>query len=133
MEPIYIQLGLGIFSAVLGGVVSWIGWKLQKAEKARETLEQQRKIEQWEAEERLRKDMDLLKSGTLSMLHNRLVSIMMECHEQQCKHIYQVENVEHMYKAYRGLGGNGTVKQMYKEFAELPIVPGGVNNAQNND
>lgn len=124
MDTIYIQLGLGVFSAVIGGIVSWIGWKLQKYEKAREALEKQRKEAQWEAEERLRKDIELLKSGTLSMLHNELVSTIMECHEKNKKRVYQVENIEHMYQAYRGLGGNGTVKQMYESFSEIPITGG---------
>ena len=34
METIYVQIALGAFSTVIGGIISWIGWKIQKAEKA---------------------------------------------------------------------------------------------------
>ena len=35
--------------------------------------------------------------------------------------ILDKENVEHMFKEYENLGGNGTVKQMYEELLGLPI------------
>ena len=33
------------------------------------------------------------------------------------------EDLSEIYKGYRGLGGNGAVKELYEECMELPIVP----------
>ena len=35
--------------------------------------------------------------------------------------ILDKENIEHMFKEYANLGGNGTVKKMYDELLGLPI------------
>lgn len=125
MDTIYVQMALGAFSTVIGGIVSWIGWKIQKAEKRREEAEARRKQESVDYENRLRSDVGLLKGGTLSILRDRLISTMTESEKEGGARVYQIENVNHMFDSYTGLGGNGTVEHMYNKFKELPIIRSG--------
>lgn len=128
MDTIYVQMALGTFSTVIGGIVSWIGWKIQKAEKRREEAELRRKQEHENYERRLHQDIDLLKEGTLSILRDRLISTITECEKEGGARVYQIENVNHMFDSYTGLGGNGTVAHMFGKFKELPIIRGGDND-----
>ena len=122
METIYVQMLLGAFSTVIGGIVSYIGWKLQKAEKKREEAEIQRKLDNENHERQLHSDIDLLKEGTLSILRDRLISTISQSEKEGGARVFQIENVNHMFDSYTGLGGNGTVAHMYNKFKTLPII-----------
>lgn len=69
------------------------------------------------------KEQDLIKVGVLSLLHDRIY--------QACQYhiasghitVQDLDNLEYLYKGYRGLGGNGTGEELYKRCKSLPIVP----------
>lgn len=62
--------------------------------------------------------------GTMALLHDRLY--------QCCEHyltkgsidVGGLNNINRLYKAYEGLGGNGTGKMLYDRVQELPIDNG---------
>ena len=74
------------------------------------------------AKEKLKSDIEKLKEGDLALLQNRIVSIVMDCINSGHRRVYQTKNVERMYNAYSGLGGNGMVEQLYNEFKHLRII-----------
>ena len=57
--------------------------------------------------------------GLQSLLREHLLNIMEPCIYQNYVDDHTRENVEHMYEAYRSLGGNGMIEALYKQFAEL--------------
>lgn len=57
--------------------------------------------------------------GLQSLLREHLLTIMEPCIYQNYVDDHTRENVEHMYEAYRSLGGNGMIEALYKQFAEL--------------
>ena len=57
--------------------------------------------------------------GLQSLLREHLLSIMEPCIYQNYVDDHTRENVEHMYEAYRSLGGNGMIEALHKQFAEL--------------
>ncbi|MBO6177833.1 MAG: hypothetical protein J6O04_01495 [Selenomonadaceae bacterium] len=124
MEINYIQLALGIFSAMVSGLVSFIWWKIKKLDERREEALQKQREEHERAEENLKNEILSLKEGTLSLLRNELVETMTACEEIGFKRIYQIDNVTHMMKAYKSLGGNGVTESLFKEFKELPTGSG---------
>lgn len=128
MEINYIQIIFGIFSAMVSGLVSFIWYKIKKLDERREESLQKQREEQEQIKENLRKEILLLKEGTLSLLRNQLIATMTACVEDGAKRIYQVDNITHMMKAYHGLGGNGAVESLFDLFKKLPIRGGGDRN-----
>lgn len=124
MEINYIQILFGLFSAMVSGLVSFVWWKIKKLDERREETLQKQREEQEKIKETLRNEILLLKEGTLSLLRNQLIATMTSCEEIGYKRIYQVENISHMMKAYKGLGGNGVTESLYKGFVELPTKGG---------
>lgn len=61
--------------------------------------------------------------GLQAMLREHLLKAMEPCIDRGYVPDHMRENVEHMYEAYRGLGGNGMIESLHKQFALLP--PGG--------
>lgn len=57
--------------------------------------------------------------GLQSLLREHLLAIMEPCIYQNYVDDHTRENVEHMYEAYRSLGGNGMIEALHKQFAEL--------------
>ena len=121
-NSIYVQLALGAFSTVVSALVSWIAWKIRKIEQAREAADLERVTTEKKAKEKLKSDIEKLKEGDLALLQNRIVSIVMDCINSGHRRVYQTKNVERMYNAYSGLGGNGMVEQLYNEFKHLRII-----------
>jgi hypothetical protein len=67
------------------------------------------------------KELKALKDGVVALLYDRLY--------QGCKyHIHneeitesELKNMEHLYKAYHALGGNGTGTELYDRVKKLPL------------
>jgi hypothetical protein len=125
MEINYIQIIFGILSAMGSGLVSYIWWKIKKLDEKREESLQKQREEQEQIKQNLRNEILLLKEGTLSLLRNQLITTMTDCVEESSKRIYQVDNVNHMMTAYKGLGGNGATESLFEQFNKLPIKGGG--------
>lgn len=66
-----------------------------------------------------RKDK-VIEDGLVALLRNELVRRYREYEQKGEMSILDKENIEDMFKQYENLGGNGTVKKMYKELLELP-------------
>ena len=68
-----------------------------------------------------RERQNAVESGLQALLRNELIRRYREYEEKGEISILDKENMEHMFKEYENLGGNGTVAQMYKEILNLPI------------
>lgn len=72
-------------------------------------------------------EQDLIKYGVLALLHDRLYQA---CHYYIAKGeitASELNNIEHLYKAYRDLGGNGTGTELFNRCKALRIKPEGVD------
>ena len=61
-----------------------------------------------------------IEQGVQALLRNELISRYREYETKGEMSILDKENIELMFKEYRNLGGNGTIKKMYEELLELP-------------
>lgn len=68
-----------------------------------------------------RERQNAVEAGLQALLRNELIRRYREYEEKGEISILDKENMEHMFKEYENLGGNGTVAQMYKEILNLPI------------
>ncbi len=68
----------------------------------------------------LRKRQKAVEQGVQALLRNELIRRYREYEEKGEISIIDMENIEHMFKEYRNLGGNGTVAKMYEDLLELP-------------
>lgn len=69
----------------------------------------------------------LIENSNLALLHNEIYK---ECHRliiQKSVTIDDLNNLEHLWDGYHGLGGNGTGERLYKEVLALPIREKGEN------
>lgn len=62
-----------------------------------------------------------IENGVQALLRNELIRNYREYETKGEMTILDKENIEHMFKEYENLGGNGTVKQMCEELLSLPI------------
>lgn len=69
---------------------------------------------------RLYKKQKAIENGVQALLRNELIRRYREYEVKGEITILDKENMEHMFKEYQNLGGNGTIKQMYEEMLELP-------------
>lgn len=112
MTDTAIQLGLSAFSAIACALVAWLGRKLQQKEDEREQREEQRIIEN-----------NAIREGILAILRDRIIQMANYCETKGETPIFMVENMTHMYGAYKSLGGNGAVTAIYTKFMALPHKP----------
>lgn len=63
---------------------------------------------------------DAVEAGLQALLRNELVRRYREYETKKEISIIDMENIEHMFKEYKNLGGNGTVEKMYEELLKLP-------------
>jgi len=63
-----------------------------------------------------------LKAGLVAILHDRLFQSCMYFIEKGEIPLSALKNIEHMYKAYHNLGGNGTGTELYERTQELKII-----------
>jgi hypothetical protein len=67
------------------------------------------------------KRQQAVEAGLQALLRNELIRRYREYEEKGEISILDKENMEHMFKEYENLDGNGTVAQLYKEILNLPI------------
>ena len=129
-DTIYIQIILGVFSAIVGGIVAYIGYRMQKRDRKRDAMEaeRQKRIDQMAAEQK--QDREAAKEGILALLHDKLMQELIVATRQGHTQVYMVENLGHMYHAYITLGGNGIIKHLYENFEKLPVKGSSGNNLQ---
>lgn len=87
-----------IVTLVLGGIIGFLSTKVKNHNKKDKAIEE----------------------GLVALLRNELVRRYREYETKGEMAILDKENIEDMFKQYENLGGNGTVKKMYKELLNLP-------------
>lgn len=73
---------------------------------------------------RLKKEIDEqkdLKIVMLAILHDKLYQESKKILKDGAVSVQELENLEHLYKAYSKLGGNGTCKTLYEKVHKLEI------------
>lgn len=112
MEKItYAQVIMTFVSAIATAVIAWLGRKLERKERARDAKETEQRALQ-----------EAMKEGMQAVLRDRMIQMASYCIEQGHTQVYMVENMTHMFSAYRELGGNGAVKYIYEQFLSLPVL-----------
>lgn len=71
--------------------------------------------------EKMVSDLDVQKEANKALLHDRLFEACLLCIKQQYVTPEELDNIDHMFKPYELLGGNGTVKKLVKDVKHLPI------------
>lgn len=99
-----------IIPTVLGGIIGILTSKIKqiKVKNQKEEKEQDDKSK-------------AIELGVQALLRNELIRRYREYETKKEMSILDKENVEAMFKQYENLGGNGTVREMYKDLLELPI------------
>ena len=112
MEKItYAQVIMTFGSANATPAIAWLGRKLERKERARDAKEAEQRALQ-----------EAMKEGMQAVLRDRMIQMASYCIEQGHTQVYMVENMTHMFSAYRELGGNGAVKYIYEQFLSLPVL-----------
>ena len=87
---------------LFGLVVTCLGYLLKKIKK-------------------VQKKEQAIERGVQALLRNELIRRYREYEVKGEITIIDKENMEHLFKEYKNLGGNGTVAKMYEEMLNLPI------------
>lgn len=63
-----------------------------------------------------------MKLGLQAVLRNEIIAQYNNCmsREPAFTRIYEMTNMEHLYKQYHALGGNGAITNLYEDFLDLP-------------
>lgn len=64
---------------------------------------------------------ELIKQGTLAILHYRIYEDANKYISQGYITTEQIDDLEHLFKPYKALGGNGTAESLYKKCLDLPL------------
>ena len=67
------------------------------------------------------KKREAIENGVQALLRNELIKNFREYKQKGEITLLDKENMDHMFKEYFNLGGNGMMKEVYEEFKEIPI------------
>jgi len=67
-------------------------------------------------------DAKAQREGVRALLWRELKTLRAEAIEQGGMNIEQRRHLERVYKAYHGLGGNGTGTRLYEEAMQQPVI-----------
>lgn len=62
-----------------------------------------------------------VEDGTLSTLRNDILTCYYRCVEKGYRNDYDLQNMDHMYSAYKELHGNSYVSDVYERFKRLAV------------
>ena len=91
-----------IFTAIL----ALIGWSYRKLNKKHKEQDKKNKA---------------IENGVQALLRNELIKNYREYKVKGEITLLDKENMEHMFKEYFNLGGNGMMTDVHREFLEIPI------------
>lgn len=63
---------------------------------------------------------ELIKEGVLAILHNKIYTLGKQYIEKGQVSVQEFDDLEHLYKAYHALGGNGTGTAIFNRVKSLP-------------
>lgn len=72
-------------------------------------------------QEKESQEQDLLKSGVIALLHDRIYTLCQEYLKQGEITTDDLDNLGMLYESYHSIGGNGTGTQLYKRCCNLKI------------
>lgn len=115
--------GMGFFSGIL--VLIKISWSKNKTlsdivEKQNQLLEKQNSMENRITD--IEREAGLRRDASLASLHDRIYSFCTRIINRGNATIKELDNLEYLWQAYSGLGGNGTGELLVNKVKELPIV-----------
>ena len=109
---------LGIFLPIISTIImGWIGRRMAIKDKERE---QAAKFAAQKSEE-LEQNSLAVSTGLQCLLRLNISQLYEKCGREGKKSFYDTENMDHMYEAYHGLGGNGMATEILHKFNELPL------------
>ncbi|MBQ9375470.1 MAG: hypothetical protein IJU04_03930 [Ruminococcus sp.] len=97
----WLEVIFGLFIAILTGAIKKLFQKLNEE----------------------KEDYSAVKAGMLSLLRAELIRSGEKYISQSWVPIYAKDAYDKAYKAYHGLGGNGTMTELYTKVMALPTVP----------
>nr|DAH52991.1 MAG TPA: hypothetical protein [Caudoviricetes sp.] len=71
-------------------------------------------------EEEERRKREAHDQAIRSLLRTEIISIYHKAEEKGFLPIYNLENIDDMYKAYKTLGGNGAITELYNQVKNYP-------------
>ena len=114
---------MGYFiSGLVSLVVGMMLFALQSTAKENKRLKEERKQKEAEEKKREEETRRALEEGVLCILREMLIQSHSKYTKKRSISSKALESGLAMYKAYKGLGGNGMVDHMKDEIEELPII-----------
>lgn len=71
----------------------------------------------------MRKRTTAIEDGIRALLRNDIIKTYNKCQEKGFCPIYEMENIEEMYKQYHELDGNGTITELVERIRDFPTQP----------
>jgi hypothetical protein len=105
MKDWLIKYWLAALFAALTGALGWAVkhvWHKQKAQGA---------------------EQEAVKEGMLALLHDRIYQGCTSCLQKERVNVYDIKNLEYLYRPYHALGGNGTGTELYERVKKMPVEP----------
>jgi hypothetical protein len=121
-----LQLVPVVFSAICATIMAIFKSRLKKREKF---LEREEELREKEEKERMA-ETDAIREGMTAILRDRMIQMYAYCEKSKHAPIYMVENMNHMYQAYRTLGGNGAMVTLYEKFKSFPHSHSGLEDIE---
>lgn len=69
-----------------------------------------------------KKERRAIEKGLCAILRNDIIMIHNDATKNKQIPYTQSQNVNHMYEAYKELGGNGVIDTMMQEIGDLPVI-----------
>lgn len=67
-------------------------------------------------------NMTAIKEGLKALLRSRILEIYYKYEQDRTLRQYQREDVDRLYKAYKALGGNSFIDDIYEEMREWKVI-----------
>lgn len=96
----WVKWAVGALAAALGAVFRYL-YKRQKAQEKRQAA---------------------IENGMQAILRDRILTSYYHYHERGNITLHGLENVEHMYKSYHELGGNGAITHLVETMRDMEVV-----------
>lgn len=104
-----VAVGVGSIAAIWRAIY-------KQVKKSRSDAAEQAKLAQDATEKRFQN----LEYANVAILHDKLYKLCKEFIEKGWIPLDDLDNVQYLWRAYQGLGGNGTGEILYNKVLELP-------------
>jgi hypothetical protein len=65
--------------------------------------------------------MSAMQEGVLALLRDRIYQLYAVCKKRNYVDRYAIRNMDTLYNAYKGMGGNGAAENIYNKFSHFEI------------